>query len=155
MKQSATGDETALGLTLGEASKQTGKSKATLSRAVKNGRISAQKQEDGSFSIEPSELFRVYKRVYDETPTTARNTTNETTRNPTSTPEKDIEIATLRAELSAARDKIDDLKRQADEIREDRDAWKHQANRLLASPQEGPKTSAKQKWFGLFRNQRD
>ena len=123
-----------MGLTLGEASKQTGKSKATLSRAVKNGRISAHKQEDGSFSIEPSELFRVYKRVYGETLTTAQNTADETIRNPTSTPEKDIEIATLRAELSAARNKIDDLKRQADEIREDRDAWKHQANRLLAAP---------------------
>lgn len=123
-----------MGLTLGEASKQTGKSKATLSRAVKNGRISAEKQDDGSFSIEPSELFRVYKRVYDETPTTARNAKDETMRNPTSTPEKDVEIATLRAELSAARERIDDLKRQADEIREDRDAWKHQANRLLAAP---------------------
>lgn len=155
MKQSATGDGTALGLTLGEASKQTGKSKATLSRAVKNGRISAHKQEDGSFSIEPSELFRVYKRVYDETLTTARNTTNETIRNPTSTPEKDIEIATLRAELSAARDKIDDLKRQADEIREDRDAWKHQASRLLSAPQEDHKNSGKRKWFGFFRSPRD
>jgi hypothetical protein len=134
MKQSATGDGTALGLTLGEASKQTGKSKATLSRAVKNGRISAIKQDDGSFSIEPSELFRVYKRVYDGTHTTARNAKDETVRNPTSTPEQDIEIATLRAELSAARERIDDLKRQADEIREDRDAWKHQANRLLSAP---------------------
>lgn len=134
MKRYATGGGTALGLTLGKAAKQTGLSKATLSRAVKNGRISAQKQDDGSFSIEPSELFRVYKRVYDETPTTARNTANETIHNPTSTPEKDIEIATLRAELHAAREKIDDLKSLADEIREDRDAWKSQANRLLSAP---------------------
>lgn len=137
-----------MGLTLGEASKQTGKSKATLSRAIKNGRISAQKQDDGSFSIEPSELFRAYKRVYDETLATTRNTTNETTHNTTSTPEKDIEIATLRAELSAARDKIDDLKRQADEIREDRDAWKHQANRLLAAPVREKKFSIWQRLFG-------
>jgi predicted DNA-binding protein (UPF0251 family) len=148
MKRYAIGDGTALGLTLGEAAKQTGKSKATLSRAVKNGRISALKQDDGSFSIEPSELFRVYKRVYDETLATIRNTANETVSNPTSTPEKDIELATLRAELSAARDKIDDLKRQADEIREDRDAWKHQANRLLSAPVREQKFSIWRRLFG-------
>jgi len=123
-----------MGLTIGEAATQTGKSKSTLSRAIKKGTISASKNDDGSFSIEPAELFRVYKRVYDATAETAKNATYGTPRNPIATPEKDIEIATLRAELHAAREKIDDLKQQADEIREDRDQWRQQANRLLAAP---------------------
>lgn len=123
-----------MGLTIGEASTQTGKSKSTLSRAIKQGKISATKNDDGSFSIEPAELFRVYKRVYDATAETAKNATYDAPRNTITTPEKDIEIATLRAELHAAREKIDDLKHQADEIREDRDNWRQQANRLLAAP---------------------
>lgn len=123
-----------MALTIGEAAQQTGKSKSTLSRAIKQGKISASRNDDGSFSIEPAELFRVYKRAYDATAETAKNTKNDAPRNPIATPEKDIEIATLRAELHAARDKIDDLKRQADEIREDRDQWRQQANRLLAAP---------------------
>lgn len=145
MKRCATQDGTALGLTLGEAAKQTGKSKATLSRAIKNGRISAQKQDDGSFSIEPSELFRVYKPMNDETLATPKNTVSETTRNPTATPEKDIEIATLKAELQAAQDKIDDLKSLADDIRQDREEWRKQANRLLSHT---PQPSLWQRLFG-------
>jgi excisionase family DNA binding protein len=46
--------------TLGEAAKQAGVSKPTLSKAIKEGRLSAEKQPDGSYRIQPAELFRVY-----------------------------------------------------------------------------------------------
>jgi excisionase family DNA binding protein len=46
--------------TLGEAAKATGKSKPTIQRAIKSGTISAIKKDDGSYSIEPSELHRVF-----------------------------------------------------------------------------------------------
>jgi hypothetical protein len=46
--------------TLGEAAKATGKSKATISKAIKSGRISAKKGDTGAFAIDPSELHRVY-----------------------------------------------------------------------------------------------
>ena len=46
-------------LTLGEAAKMTGKSKPTISKAVKDGKISG-KKVDGVFQIEVSELLRVY-----------------------------------------------------------------------------------------------
>ncbi len=46
-------------LTLGEAAKLTGKSKPTISKAIKDGRISGNKV-DGVFQIEVSELLRVY-----------------------------------------------------------------------------------------------
>ena len=47
-------------LTLGEASKLTGKSKPTISKAIKDGRISAKQRADKSYQIEVSELIRVY-----------------------------------------------------------------------------------------------
>jgi excisionase family DNA binding protein len=47
-------------LTLGQAAKETGVSKPTLSKAIKNGRLSAYKNDKGEFCIDPSELFRVY-----------------------------------------------------------------------------------------------
>lgn len=137
----------AMALTIGEAAQQTGKSKSTLSRAIKQGKISATRNDDGSFSIEPAELFRVYKRVDYATAATAKNATYDAPRNPAATPEKEIELATLRAELSAARDKIEDLKRQADEIREDRDAWRHQASRLLSAPA----TEKSKIWQRIFK----
>lgn len=46
-------------LTLGEAAKMTGKSKPTISKAIKDGKISG-KKEDGVFQIEVSELLRVF-----------------------------------------------------------------------------------------------
>ena len=46
--------------TLGEAAKQAGISKPTLSKAIKEGRLSAEKQPDGSYRIQPAELFMVY-----------------------------------------------------------------------------------------------
>ncbi len=46
--------------TLGQAAKATGLSKPTLSEAIKKGKISAVKNENGSFAIDPAELHRVY-----------------------------------------------------------------------------------------------
>jgi cell division septum initiation protein DivIVA len=43
--------------------KQTGKSKSTLVRAIKSGKLSAERNENGDYRVEPSELFRVYKSV--------------------------------------------------------------------------------------------
>ena len=53
-------------LTLGQASKMTGKSKPTISKAVKDGRISGKKGKDGVFQIEVSELLRVYPAKSEE-----------------------------------------------------------------------------------------
>lgn len=47
-------------LSLSAAAKQVGKSKTTLARAVKSGKISATRHADGSYSINPAELARVY-----------------------------------------------------------------------------------------------
>jgi excisionase family DNA binding protein len=46
--------------TLGEAAKATGKSKTTIQRAIKSGKITALKGDSGAYNIDPSELHRVY-----------------------------------------------------------------------------------------------
>ena len=135
-------------LTLGEAAKRTGKSKATLSRAINTGKVSATRNGDNSFSIEESELYRVYKRVFDATHTTLKNAASDERGTVGATPEREIQIALLEAELAAAKDKIEDLKQLADEIRSDRDAWKMQAARLLAAPSRGPKLGLWRRLFG-------
>ena len=47
-------------LTLNQAAKEVGKAKSTLSKAIKSGKLSAALQEDGSYRIDASELFRVF-----------------------------------------------------------------------------------------------
>lgn len=49
--------------TLGTAAKATGLSKTTIHRAIKSGKLSANRNENGSFEIDASELHRVYQSV--------------------------------------------------------------------------------------------
>ena len=53
--------------TLGAAARATGKSKATISRAIKSGRLSALRDDAGGYLIEPAELHRVYPATGDTT----------------------------------------------------------------------------------------
>ena len=46
--------------TLGTAAKATGKSKTTIQRAIAKGQISADRLAGGGYSIDPSELHRVF-----------------------------------------------------------------------------------------------
>jgi hypothetical protein len=46
--------------TLKQAVEQSKKAKSTVLDAIKNGKLSATKDENGRYQIDPSELFRVY-----------------------------------------------------------------------------------------------
>jgi hypothetical protein len=114
--------------TLGEAAKACGKSKSTLSKAIKAGKISAEKQVDGSFSIQPAELHRVYPPVSSTPASEQQETLKETPVNTSS----ERELIELRVRLEAAEQRISDLEK-------DKDDWKQQATRLLAfTPQAQP-----------------
>lgn len=109
--------------TLGTAAKAVGKSKATISKAIKSGRISATKHDNGSYTIEAVELHRVYP------PTPSETVAGEPLDTPEETGVNDSEIRVLQVKLEAAQKRIEDLE-------EDRDQWRQQANRLLShSPQ--------------------
>ncbi|WP_152048787.1 hypothetical protein [Aureimonas psammosilenae] len=47
-------------LSLGQAAKVAGVGKTTIARAVSSGRLSATRNDDGSYAIDPAELSRVY-----------------------------------------------------------------------------------------------
>ena len=110
-----------MGYTLGEAAKACRMSKATLSKAVKSGKISATKNADGSFSIEAVELHRVY-------PITVETVASEQYETPKSTQvntEISNEMLMLQMKLEAAHQRISDLET-------DKEAWRLQATRLLS-----------------------
>jgi hypothetical protein len=46
--------------TLGQAARAVGRSKTTLGRYIKSGRLSATRAEDGAYIIDPAELHRVF-----------------------------------------------------------------------------------------------
>jgi excisionase family DNA binding protein len=114
-------------LTLGQAAKLTGLGKTTLTRAIKAGRLSANRRDDGSYEIDPSELSRVYS-IRSETPETVSQsslavhhvTATETPRDPDVT-----------ARLAALEEQVKGLKDLLEEVRQSRDEWKDQAARLV------------------------
>lgn len=136
-----------MGFTLGEASKETGKSKSTLSKAVKTGKISATKLDDGSFSIEPVELFRVFPRVNTATVEV------EQSRTPDETHENSYKIKLLELELQHTREKLEEARGRIEEAKErisKLDDDKEHLKRLLNGPTKT--TTTPKNWIQrLFR----
>lgn len=104
------------GLSLSQAAKMTGRSKSTIGRALKAGRLSGIQNDDGTFSIDPSELFRVFPRGG---PETAGTGTYETMRNPQSgmigTDTEAEEIKALRDDLAKAQQRAAAAEAKAEE----------------------------------------
>lgn len=125
--------------TLGEAAKATGKSKATISKAIKSGRISAQKDETGTFHIDPSELHRVY-------PPTVSVEHKETPANTQTNGNTDVTIRELQARLEAAQERLSDKESVIADLKEDRDRWRQQATALIADQR--PKKGLLHRIFG-------
>jgi hypothetical protein len=133
-------------LTLGQAAKVTGFGKTTLTRAIKAGRLSATRREDGSYAIDPSELSRVYK-VTPETAETVSSTGYTARR---ATPEGEVRatlrdpdvhtlLAVAQAELRHLSERLEEVKASQDDLRRERDDWREQAQRLaLAAPIAAP-----------------
>ena len=122
-----------MAISLGQAAKLAGKGKTTLTRAIQAGRLSATRRADGGYEIDPAELARVYQ-IRIETPETVAATVaavhHETaSRDPERDPETVARLATMEAELKG-------LKELLAEVRQSRDDWRGQAERLaLAAPQ--------------------
>jgi hypothetical protein len=122
-------------LSLGEAARLTRLGKTTLARAIKAGRLSASRKEDGGYEIDPSELARVY-RVYlpgeevDETLAATDLAAHRATI--------DAEVATLRATLALMREHLDEARKDRDDARRERDEWRDQAKRLALPPPPPP-----------------
>jgi len=101
-------------LSLGAAARLTGTSKSTLTRAIRAGRLSARRDDFGQYRIDPSELTRVYPVKELGEPVAVKHH---------ATPGPDPQVAVLEAELRGLRELLA-------EMRQDRDRWIEQAQRL-------------------------
>lgn len=113
---------------LSEAAKATGKNKTTIQRAIKNGKISAHKGENGSYQIEPSELHRVFPPVaaqrdaqYPQSNETQHDEFGSTSSNLARVLELEKELAVaherangLEAQKDQMADTINDLRKRLD-----------------------------------------
>jgi hypothetical protein len=106
--------------TAGQAATATGISKATITRALKSGKISGQKDASGAWVIDPAELHRVFPPV--------ASTQNETQlMQQSATPHKTPDFSALERENQMLREALNDAKQE-------RDRWHEIADRLSISP---------------------
>jgi hypothetical protein len=125
-------------LSLGQAAKETGMDKSTISRAIKSGKLSATRQENRGYAIDPAELFRVFAPASKdvEQAVLARDTTLDE-GSEIQALRLQWEAAALRAQLEAATlrlgdkdEEIRDLRHRLDTEGEER---RKLTMRLLAS----------------------
>lgn len=99
--------------TLGEAAKATGKSKTTIQRAIKAGKITAPKGEGGAYSIDPSELHRVYPVT--GSGTAKRNDTQPLVeRSSNEAAVLAVKVEMLEQQLQREQESTEDLRRRLD-----------------------------------------
>lgn len=126
-----------MGITLREASEKVGVTRQTLMKAIKTGRVSAEKSDNGEWRIEPVELFRVWPPVNEVQQPLQANITGGDTPG-------------LQAENRL-------LREQVAELREERNAWREQAQRLALTDQRTASQSGSRPgfWSRLFGRQGD
>lgn len=123
-------------LSLSQAAKLTEKSKSTINRAIKTGKLSAIRHEDGSYSIDPAELSRVFKLE----------------------PKEGSERSSLEPEANRLLERIEVLEAMLNrereisvDLKEDRDRWRQQATALLTDQRpitsQEPERLARRGWW--------
>ena len=103
--------------TLGQAAKAVGKGKTTILKAIKSGRISAKKENNGQWAIDPSELYRVYQPVNENSSPTDEK---ERTDTPSELIELRVQVQALNEQNSLLKDERDDLRQRLDNESEER-----------------------------------
>lgn len=124
-------------LTLGQAAKECGKQKSTILDAIRAGRLSASKDDKNQWQIDPAELFRVYP-AQQATERQATPPQQEETPEQLAQMLKKEQEERERERVQLERERLL-LERQIDDLKKDRDHWRHQATALLThQPEAAP-----------------
>jgi hypothetical protein len=103
-------------VTLSQAARLAGKSKNTLVRAIKAGKLKAPLGEKGAYAIDEAELAKVFPPA-----------------GPSGADVLEAEVEGLRALLAEVRALLEEVKASRDDLRRERDFWREQAERLAAA----------------------
>ena len=122
-------------VSLALAAQRVGLHRSNLLRAIKSGKVSAQRDESGSWLIDEAELVRVYPE-------------------PRSAPHQPAQPdALLQLKLDHAEQRICDLTRQLERALCDVTDWKEQAKRVVALPKPvNEHESAPMSWWRWLRS---
>ena len=104
-------------LSLGQAAKETGKSKSVISNALHSARLNSKRNDKGEWEIDPAELFRVFAKQNTQE---RKKEQNRMPENPAQNALLEQEIRHLREQLDRERELNRDLSRRLDAENEER-----------------------------------
>jgi excisionase family DNA binding protein len=128
-------------LSLREAADACGVSKSTILRAIKSGRMSAPRTDEGGYAIDPAELHRVYPLRNASAPERTGSVGQD------APPAAPGATAVLEAEITALREMLRRADREADDLRADRDAWRSQAENSSATVRLLTDQTSRRSWW--------
>ena len=114
--------------------------RSTIYRAWKSGRLSATRTDTGQIEVDPAELFRVFPPVasqqdaHDAVPHGAQASATDNNA---------MRVNALEAEVKLLREMLDAM-------REDRNAWREQAGKMVAAllpPTPAPVPDQRRPWW--------
>ena len=129
--------------TLAAAAAACGVNKSTVLRAIKNGKVSAAKDEHGEWQVEPAELHRVYPLIAERNGAAteaAQRYAVPAAPDAAALAEANLRAAGLVVEVAMLRDQLADTRR-------DRDAWRDQAQRLALPSPPAPEPVSWWRWL--------
>jgi hypothetical protein len=107
---------------LASAAAATGVAKSSVLRAIKAGRITAQRDDNGRWHVEPAELFKIFPPLPPAQPATLQH----------GVPDRVTQL--LEAQLAELRSALADMRQDRDRWIAEAADWKRQAQNLLAPP---------------------
>jgi hypothetical protein len=126
-------------LTLGQAAKEAGVAKSTISKALASGKLSYREKNSDGYKIDPAELFRVYpkssKTDADELLSNDWRQAEAGTETVPYSAKFEIQLAGLKSLIGEKDRRIADLEADRAQLREDRhrltENWQEERVRLL------------------------
>lgn len=101
-----------MGYSLREAAEVCGKSRSTVHRALKSGKLSGSKDDSGEWSIDGAELARVFP--WDSNGHGERDATGQQRATPEASDILSVKVAMLEDQLERERETVADLRKRLD-----------------------------------------
>ncbi|HXE43359.1 MAG TPA: hypothetical protein VN516_10070 [Candidatus Baltobacteraceae bacterium] len=132
---------------LKEAARLTGKNQSTIHRAMKTNKLSFKLNENGERVVDVAELDRVFPVNPQGKP--ARNDNDDLQAHVDELARLRLQLEAERAGSSVAKERLEEKDAVIADLREDRDKWRNQAEKLLITDQRAHKSKRHSWWsFG-------
>lgn len=118
-------------LTVQEAADISGKSKATITRAMKSGRLSFELNEQDEKVIDMSELERVYAPFNVK----KKSSSEDAVRAELQRAQDMLEVERIKMRVRGLEDQLHMTQQQLEDMKEQRDQWQKQAQQILITSQ--------------------